>query len=254
MVTMMIVIYSSMYFVIAKEMHLKESSDRKKYFNAFAAIASNRSILAFGDSLTKGVVVGDTIHPYIHEVKRQILRHDKNINITTVLHGHPGASTKSLRGYMNMFNKNLTNFAFVLILCGTNDLVCQHDKYFDAGAVAESIMGIHNHVHSFSTHEKPIYTIASTIPATNSGRCYPQINEKLREKVTSCSYPIGLIDLEHAFNHSDPIQRKELWKLDGVHFTSKGSDALGRLFFEAMLNFSYNIMKPGVVQLPRYMI
>jgi len=136
-------------------------------------------------SLTKGVIGSNSTHPYIDEVKRQIIMNDSHLNISTVLHGrfilintnvisriemyvhmtgHPGATTKVLLRDIYKFNRTLSNFAFVLILCGTNDLVCTHSKSFDANAIAENIMGIHKYVHSFSTPEKPVYTIAATIP------------------------------------------------------------------------------------------
>ena len=81
--------------------------------NAFESITSGRSLLAIGDryfsfiqlsllvyccctfsilsfyvsSLTKGLVSGDIVHPYIFETHRQIYHHHNGRNISFVLHG-----------------------------------------------------------------------------------------------------------------------------------------------------------------------
>ena len=44
-------------------------------------------LLLFYDSLTKGLVTGEKIHPYIYEIQNQINRHHNGRNISIVLHG-----------------------------------------------------------------------------------------------------------------------------------------------------------------------
>eukprot|EP01036_Dinobryon_divergens_P032760 gene32760-42416_t len=56
-----------------------------------------------------------------------------------------------------------------------------------------------------------------------------------------------MLDLERLLNQSDPQQAAKLWKLDRVHFTVAGSNLLGRLFYHAMLNFSYDLWQMVII-------
>ena len=71
--------------------------------------------------------------------------------------------------------------------------------------------------------------------------CSEPINNILREFASSCTNLVGLIDLPRVLNHSDA----SLWKLDRVHFSKAGSDELGRLFYQNMLNFSHEKLLNG---------
>ena len=79
-------------------------------------------------------------------------------------------------------------------------------------------------------------------------RCSEPINNKLREYARNCSNLIYMLDLERLLNQSDPQQAAKFWKLDRVHFTVAGSNLLGRLFYHAMLNFSYDLWQRGYLQ------
>ena len=78
--------------------------------------------------------------------------------------GHPGASSSTIEKDMKkLFAKQMAEFAFVMILSGTNDLDC-NNLHFDAKKVAHTIMRMHLYAHSFGSPHRPVYTVLATIP------------------------------------------------------------------------------------------
>ena len=87
-----------------------------------------------------------------------------------ILIGHPGASSETIKNDLrSRFTSRMNEFAFVMILSGTNDLTCRRNgttSSFNADSIARTIIDIHKYAHSFGRPHRPVYTIAATIPRT----------------------------------------------------------------------------------------
>lgn len=200
----------------------------------------NRTIIAFGDSLTSGMYTADGIadrngnHPYILEFMHRLR------SMTTAVKevGKPGATAEDLLYTLApiLIMENISDPLFVFILAGTNDL--------GHGRVPMTILWhlerMHNTVqqHALSI-KRNIYSMVITIPPRWSDGDQSQrllLNDGLRKYAARCHVSVALLDMEPVFN----VSRKDtayLWSRDSLHLSKAGYDQMGGMVYDKMVEF-----------------
>ena len=205
---------------------------------------SNQTLVAFGDSLTRGYISWDRnqAHPYTIKLSEKI----RSSNTTVVTLGLDGEETTHMKIRLKAFLEEyslvdkLPSIRLVVILGGTNDLSYRspaQDIFFN-------LREMHASVHNFNLQttcvvgRTPIYTLALTIPNSDWGfdeAVRLQVNELIRIYVHSCPY-VALVDLESIFPHTDEGNRL-YWIEDKGHFSSLGYDIIGERVYDALSAF-----------------
>jgi len=175
------------------------------------------------------------VHPYAIELQK--LFHREN-NVTVIENGISGETSEHM---VTRIHKVLqtTKPTVAIILGGTNDL---GNPQVTAEMILNNLKRIHYQVLETSLKtNKPVYTIAMTIPFCNWGgadglKKRMDVNIGLREFASKCSERVHLIDLENIFDQKDD-NNKVYWSPDHVHFSPKGYDEIGKLIYEKMGSF-----------------
>ena len=173
-------------------------------------------------------------HPYAIEL-RKLLHRD---NRTVIVSGISGESSEHM---VQRIHKVLqtTKPTVAIILGGTNELGPPH---VTAEMILNNLKRIHHQVLETSLKiNKPVYTIAMTIPFCDWGgkeglQKRLDVNAGLREFASKCSERIQLIDLENIYDQKD-VNNKVYWSPDRVHFSPKGYDGIGKLIYEKLASF-----------------
>jgi lysophospholipase L1-like esterase len=124
------------------------------------------------------------------------------------------------------------NPSLIIILGGTNDL-----GTLPSDSIYENIQKIHLlALKSSLLTERPIYTIAVTIPqltwgGENSNLKRLNVNENIRKLVKRCNKYIFLFDMESLFDQKNEAY-KIYWSPDQVHFSPLGYDKIGELLYD----------------------
>lgn len=216
--------------------------DDSKYLSRkrrdFTSMFTNRSILAFGDSLTFGMNVLDSglapPHPYAIELRKLI----DNIQIYVHEFGLSGEQTSGmlirLPSVLKRFEMKTIKLA--IILGGTNDL-----SHGDPTEILSNLIALHQIVHKVGTPSDPVFSIAIAIPdlrwdIDHSKR--HQINRGLFEYAQKCNHLVHYRDFDHLFNQSIKENHK-YWSVDMVHFSALGYDEIGRHLYNDIINIAH---------------
>ena len=193
-----------------------------------------RQILAFGDSLTHGMVITDDPDSWKNCNHPFSLRLETLSNITVQERGVSGEPTsimvERLPTELKSYADRGISFGVVTILGGTNDL----GAHKPAGEIFHNLMHLHKEVHKFDSE---CITVALTIPdlswpnINHSARF--EINRRLREFSFARKKSIVLVDLETVFDLKKNESRT-LFSKDTTHLSEFGYDTVGELIFAAL--------------------
>lgn len=213
---------------------------------SLAQFLTGRTLLAFGDSLTEGF--GG--QPYTERLTKRLM------NLTIVNEGVSGDlaidMVKRLPSVLAALKErgDVPSVGAAVILGGTNDLSLKQ-KTVD---ILASLIQMHRLVRSYIKNEQDheqlltnmVITMVVTIPQISwfgiNQTARIEINAGLREYVKACILegrngqqgpPILLLDLESVFDQKDP-NNKVFWS-DGVHFSSKGYDAIADMIYNKLI-------------------
>jgi len=193
--------------------------------------AGNRSILAFGDSLTKGHIRHHslrnvTYRPYITKLG-ELINSDGVSPLEVNERGQDGERTmqmeQRLPHVMNSIGKNI---GLVIILGGTNDLAVRWNSWDD---VVESLSRLHQ-----LAHARGAKTIAITMPdclwihSNAAGReKYTKVNEAVRQLNATLPGVVGVFDTVPVFNPQNSPETKSFWTHDLIHLSEEGYAKMG---------------------------
>ena len=207
-------------------------------------------ILCFGDSLTAGTMnvasKSTKLHPYSMKLQQHFDFHDHTVfgrSIRPIFEVHnagiPGERVvdQMVPRLKQILQRARTNYSWVVILGGTNDLrKYRKDISFigDYMTILRALEKLHN-----MTHKYRAKTVAVTIPdqeCIGSGTCGAlkntqyKINELLRNFAAHNADKVILADLaREVFLPRD----ENLWS-DWVHFTVKGYDKMADVIYNSM--------------------
>lgn len=206
-----------------------------------------KSILAFGDSLTKGLYGVDRYNPYTIHLQ-ELLQEDNNKNNDVKKERYAvynegvngecacGEMTKRLPATLDRYNDQKKKIDLVIILGGTNDLLrSQCAKKCD---IFENIKQLHKTV-----HDRQMKSVVVTILKVTVGNVRMtdkeyedmlwDINQELRGFVKENPQKMTLCDL------ADEFPRKAALSVDKVHPTKEGYDKIAEIVFDCIKDFKY---------------
>lgn len=213
----------------------------------------NRTILAFGDSLTWGLFVdGDTQmrgkHSYTMMLK-SLLNSNSTLGqlpeVRIVEKGINGEDTRAmLRRFPHIYRKS--EAAVVIILAGTNDL----GKHTDSLTITNNIISLHRTAtEQVNSANIKANSIAITIPQiswTINQQDRISVNRELRSyyssKVNNTRNATTVLDFENLFDQKIE-ESKKYWSIDFVHFSQLGYDTIGKIIYETLLETFMNNCK-----------
>jgi len=200
-----------------------------------------KSILCFGDSLTKGFYNnGDSYRPYSIKLKELLEDNDKNTDYQIDTEAVNGECTFSgMKKRLPVLLNETFPLDLVIILGGTNDLLL-HDCNKDLDLYQE-LKDLHE-----MCHKRGIKTAMVTIPEMvvskdgtgkmnkkDFNEAWGTVNQKLRVYAYSNKHPkmVILVDLADEFSRQnlkdDPA---EFWD-DNIHPNAKGYDKIGEIIY-----------------------
>ena len=215
-------------------------------------LVANRTIIAFGDSLTEGMYISTDpndkfgFHSYALQLQKRLNGTDAYVSQK----GKSGArATELMYDFPTILKaKRRTDPIFVIILAGTNDLGAR----LSHSTIVWHLKKIHNAVqhHSLSI-KKNIYTIAIGIPEISwpikqSDRI--KSNEEMKEYAEKCFKTVSYISLETQFNQTVP-ENRYLWSKDMVHFSRQGYDKMGDIIYDKMKEFAVSKTEDSLVSM-----
>ena len=197
---------------------------------------TERGILCFGDSLTKGLSPEkeewEKYHPYSIQLSRLINNHFNNVtNVKVVDDGVNGEQTSRMKHRITLILSK-TLYDVVIVLGGTNDLGHRRSK----DEILTDIYEIHSTIHNFGIKSnRTIVTFAMTIPPLEwkvDETVRAEVNNALREYVNKNITKTYLIDIDKVLTttHND----KKYYCPDNVHFSPIGYDLIGELVFNGL--------------------
>lgn len=119
-------------------------------------------VLAFGDSLTEGMVHTSvfndktTFHPYSKVLQKYL---PKSNVIESGISGEEVAHMRR-RLRREIANIKIENFSAIVILGGTNDI----GKFHSVNQTAKEILGMHDDIRGLSQHKPIAHSVAVTLP------------------------------------------------------------------------------------------
>jgi lysophospholipase L1-like esterase len=207
-----------------------------------STLVQDRTIVAYGDSLTHGLYLTeeqkDRIghHPYTIELKRLF----EGVNVVIEEKGINGEKATELMYKLSPVIKGINRSRppiFFVILAGTNDLGARAT----ASTIVWHVIKMHNYVQSYALSlKRNVYTIAVAIPQCGwpikeSERLLA--NKELKRYAERCNSSVAFLDWNNEFNVTVP-ENKPLWSADKVHFSRAGYDRIGQLVYNTMNDFA----------------
>lgn len=203
-------------------------------------LCKDRSVIAFGDSLTHGLFVSaDPMnrrgeHPY--SIALQSLM--RNMSVVVEERGINGEKAAELMYKLPpLLKEKRADPIFVIILAGTNDLAYK----LSHNSIVWHLKKMHNAVQLHALHiKRNIYTIAMSIPELKWGVKDSDrlaVNRDMEEYARRCNSSVAYLDLNEKFNQSVPENTK-FWSTDNVHFSKVGYDKIGHMLFKKMEDFA----------------
>lgn len=208
---------------------------------SLASMCRDRTIIAFGDSLTAGLYISadpkDKLghHPYTMELQRLF----RNTSAVIEARGVNGEkSTEMLYKLPTLLKEKRKDPIFVIILAGTNDLAGK----ISHKSIVWHLKRLHNAVQQYSLQiKRNIYTVAVSIPQASSWPIKESdrvsVNRDLKEYAERCNSSVSYLDLNEHFNTTKEGNLK-LWSTDFVHFSKLGYDRMGHLLYQKMEGFA----------------
>ena len=192
----------------------------------------NKSILAFGDSLTRGHIRHHslrnvTYRPYTIKLG-ELINKDASSPLEINERGQDGERTMQMEQRLpQVMNSIGGNIGLVIILGGTNDLAVRWNSWDD---VVESLKRLHQ-----SAHAHGAKTIAITMPDclwTHSNAAgtekYIKVNDAVRQmNVTLPDGVVGVFDTVPVFNPQNSPETKSFWTHDLIHLSEEGYAKMG---------------------------
>lgn len=218
--------------LLCTSMLAKEMSSKEKLHDYF----KKHSILAFGDSLTKGLFLTHHelgLHPYSIQLTQLI----NSTDIKIIEHGVNGDVTSKMIPRLAHILEHHRNMKLAIILGGTNDLIHQvHSE-----TIIKNLLILHKMVHNMhnGTTLAPVATLAVGIPqgyADMNEKERLQVNEELKKYASQCSHLVWYTDFDVRLNQTLPANTA-YWSDDKLHFSALGSDKVGSIIYEEILNF-----------------
>lgn len=194
------------------------------------------SLLAFGDSLTSGVVGGGVTHPYSKRLQ-QLLGQRCNI----VNKGRAGEEAchmqERLRQELQKARTSGSPFTHTIVLAGTNDLRVGTPEE----EIFQGILALYQ-----TCREMGSRVVAVTLPRYGprdkafkpQGQRRAYINGRIKEAVRAATEDepgsMTLVDFDAALEAQQPCAVRDALFIDSCHFTPPGYDLLGKAIFEAL--------------------
>ena len=227
------------------------------------------TILAFGDSLTEGMMRTDPVsfHPYTAELQKLLTKNSNNQNIILKNLGVSGERASDMSSRLSKFLNNSINL--VIILAGTNDYVwlaadqqkitrfelleqvkrgsqipTNTDLSQKIDKIYQNILKLHEMCHS-----QRIITGVVTLPDikfetdpfyTLYAKQRKRINKNLRTFAEENMQKTIFIDLAThiPYRTGNEEFRTKYWS-DAVHFSEQGYDKMARLIYSVLKERKY---------------
>lgn len=203
------------------------------------AIFRNRTILAFGDGMTKGYLSlsrKNTSRSYAVQLNRFLNKSSVPLYLSAKNSELTGISAIRLPKVLALPNQKYTKM--VIITGGTTDLALN----YNVSRILSNLLSMHKSVHQLFPKD-PILTIAVAIPHLRSNNSKKvesvrvKVNEGLMSYARNCQHLVHYCNFDSEFNRT----KEHLWGSDGIHMTEKGYDELGRLLYEEILKFAHRL-------------
>lgn len=207
------------------------------------------NILAFGDSLTYGLVIINgtySLHPYTIQFNKNV---NKN-NLTGQLYAYQsGIGGETTADMLMRLPDTLRQYTptVVSILCGTNDLIQRtindNDYYYSVANITARIEQLHLQALAVSN-----YTVAMTLPDSplydwiDAREEYDLINDFIR-RLSANHARIFLLDLEDSFDYLIP-SNSIYWSSDTIHLSYIGYNRIGQKLFWIVSRIILHLMPP----------
>lgn len=192
---------------------------------------TQRGILCFGDSLTKGLLPEkddwQKYHPYSIQLLKQINNHyNNNTNVKVIDDGINGEQLSHMKYRITgLLSKSL--YDIVIVLGGTNDL----GHYRSSDQILTDLYEIYHSIYTFGLKSnRTIVTIAMTIPPLQwpvDQNVRTEVNNALREYVTKNITRTYLCDIDKVLVTTGT----KYYCPDNVHFSAIGYDLIGDLVY-----------------------
>jgi lysophospholipase L1-like esterase len=206
---------------------------------AFTNSFSKHAILAFGDSLTRGLYVKDGNqghHPYSNELTRRI----NSSSIRVLEHGINGEVTSKMIRRLPSVLSHHKLIKLVVIIGGTNDLTQREDPHI----ILANLIRLHQTVHKMSKNHSSILSVAVAIPQMTtsfidqSARIF--VNKGLLDYAQQHSNLVLYRDFEGVFDQEVPASTA-FWSDDLQHLSPAGYDLMGQLLYNDIVEFAYRL-------------
>jgi lysophospholipase L1-like esterase len=203
-------------------------------------LQGGRTVLAFGDSLTWGLVVSPppfltSMHPYAWKLQELINVQTKNTTYV-IPSGINGERTPEMVFRFPLMME-VAKPTVVIILGGTNDLVHR----FTGAQILQNLETMHTQALKSSVQRgHAVYTVALTMPqcvwhVDQNTRL--TVNKGLKAMVNRCKDRMMLIDLEDGLDMRK-LENDRYWSVDKVHLSAKGYDRVGELIYDTLAKFN----------------
>eukprot|EP00929_Paragymnodinium_shiwhaense_P044058 TRINITY_DN22606_c0_g1_i1.p1 TRINITY_DN22606_c0_g1~~TRINITY_DN22606_c0_g1_i1.p1 ORF type:complete len:411 (+),score=49.37 TRINITY_DN22606_c0_g1_i1:93-1325(+) len=204
------------------------------------------SFLAFGDSLTSGVIASGVAHPYSRRLS-QLLGPECNV----VNAGWAGQQAVHMRYRLQQeLQRGLSPFSFTIVLAGSNDLRVGTSEE----EIARAILALHQTAVEMGTR-----CVAVTVPryGPRDSAFKPQgdrrahINKRIKEAVAQAeSGKMIVADFDAALEAQQPASVRDALFCDSCHFTPAGYNLLADVIYKAIKEAGWltTLESPSIVR------
>lgn len=198
------------------------------------AVLKNRTVLAFGDGLTKGYLglSKNKTRSYAVQLNRYLNKSSIPLYLSAKNSESTGIAAIRLPKVLALPNQKRVKL--VIIMSGTSDIVLN----YNVSRILSNLTSMHKKVHNNGTFNDPILTMAVAIPRL---RDHQKAADTIRQEVNNglMKYAHECHHLVHYSNFDSELNRSvaAFWGQDGIHMSEKGYDELGRLLYQEILKF-----------------
>lgn len=189
-----------------------------------------RTIVGFGDSLTYGYGVDDSV-TYLSKLEKELPLYYPNIDWNIINSGINGDTTRE--GLERIEEDVLSHHPdWVFILFGSNDSALNEDQFRTAYEFEKNLNRMIEKIHVHLSTEKEITPILITPPPMIDTDFFPfNTTERIQQygeiiKKVALKYNCICIDFFETLNHISTGEKESFFQYDGVHLSPKGYEIL----------------------------